>query len=230
MTRVGRIAEVCALGLLACKALEAQTVEVGVKGGVLAAGMQRSDVSIAQMRALGMSSTLEVTGGAFFTLNLGPRFALQPEVLYLPKGGDWEALGAAIHVKLTYVEVPLLAKLTFPIRGTALRPHLLAGPALAFQSGCEVTGQLAGFSATMTCSAASGGLVGFKGMDAGVVAGAGLDVPLGQLRGFVEGRADIGLSNIADSQGGAEIRNLAFAGYVGLAIPLGGARAAERAP
>ncbi len=229
MRRVGLVAGVCAFGLVACNALAAQTVEIGVKGGFLAAGMSRSDVSIAQMKALGMSSTLEATGGAFITLNLGPRFALQPEVLYLPKGGDWEAFGAAVHVKLTYVEVPLLAKLTFPIRGTAVRPHLLAGPALAFQSACDVTGQVAGFSTTMTCSAASGGLVGFKGTDAGMILGAGLDVPVGQLRAFVEGRADIGLSNVADSQAGAEIRNLAFAGYVGLARPSGGARA-DRAP
>ncbi len=223
------IVRACALSLLAASSLRAQGVEVGGSLGLVKTGMVHSNIPVAQMKALGMKPSLQPSAGAFLTVNLSPMFALQPEVLYAPRGGQWEALGATVKTQLSYVELPLLAKVSFPLRGTSVKPSVLAGPAIAFRSGCSVTGQVATFSAEMTCSAATGGLVSFRSMDAGLVLAAGLDVPFGRLRGVVQARADIGMVNVAQDAAGGELKNRAFGAFVGLAVPLHAPAVASRA-
>lgn len=214
----------CAVGLFTAARAEAQRVDVGVKAGLINAGMVSHEIPISTGRALGMSEKLAPGAGVFLALHLNRVFALQPEVLYLPKGGEWDALGASVDVKLSYVEVPLLLRAALPLEGWKVQPVLFAGPAVAFRASCEVSGQASGISATLSCSSTAG-LLEFRSADAGIVLGAGLEVPLGKVRASFEARVDLGLANIASGNAASTVHNRAYGGFVGLAVPLGSAPA-----
>lgn len=79
--------------------------------------------------------------GVFATIGLSDRWALQPEILYSQKAGDWEwnlksgEYTATITnlIEVEYIEIPVLVRFTIPQTGD-LQPFFYGGPALAFHS------------------------------------------------------------------------------------------------
>ncbi len=79
--------------------------------------------------------------GLTASLRLASFLALQPEILYFQKGGGYDVgvdtgiPGITVNVfdtrKMAYLEVPLLVKLSIPLRGV-IRPTFLFGPSLAY--------------------------------------------------------------------------------------------------
>lgn len=69
--------------------------------------------------------------GGFVTYSINEMFAVQPEALYTMKGAKWESSdeGWNDEEKLTYLEIPVLAKITIPTQGN-IAPNLFVGPAL----------------------------------------------------------------------------------------------------
>lgn len=230
MTRLRLVVSALAFGLLAATGLRAQRIDVGLK-----IGLERSSVSSAQAEALGMTARYAPAGGAFLAVNLAPIFAVQPEVMFMPKGGTFPTFAdqgqvVTMKLRLSYVEVPVLAKLSFPIEGTRVKPSVFGGPALAFKTGCSVSGESGGTSASATCTTLSGGGGTFKSTDVSAILGAGLDFPIGKMKGVVEARFDLGLMNVDDSGSASEVKNRAFAAFVGFSVPLGISKSAtERA-
>ena len=87
--------------------------------------------------------------GAYITININDMFAIQPEVLFMQRGGkideidvlyhiddDWVDGTWAMEAKHGYVEIPVLAKLSIPTDG-ALTPFFFAGPAVSFNLSAE---------------------------------------------------------------------------------------------
>ena len=113
-----------ALGLSATAS--AQTMQLGIKGGWDRPTFGGKDVSGA-----GFSARNDFAGGLFLTLPAGPVFALQPELLYVPKGAQMsESSGGFTFTgkfKLDYAEVPLLLRLNVPLENASVRPALFAG-------------------------------------------------------------------------------------------------------
>lgn len=125
----------------------------------------RGGLSLAQVRGGAVSGVqVGATAGASLRIGLGGGFALQPELLYVRKGGSGEEdeiedvipvggfglqideVAVATSVRADYVEVPLLVHYAIPTDGR-FAPSLVAGPyaALGFgrAAGAEVRGRFA---------------------------------------------------------------------------------------
>lgn len=127
-------------------------------------------------------------------------FAFQPELLYVQKGleGALEFGGTpvALAYRSDYLEVPLLARLS--LGGRAVRPFVLAGPALAFSLACNIDGEVDGSTETIACADADAEPAA---VDVGLVAGGGLELPIGVNALTVGARYTAGLLEALDGTG-----------------------------
>lgn len=131
-----------------------------------------------------------MAGGAV-EFGLGPAFSIRPEIVYTQKGAKVSDGDDEFRLKSSYVEVPVLAKYTIPMQGS-VRPHLIAGPAVAFNTGCTLEVEIGGSEDSADCE--DEGLE-FKGVDFGMVFGAGVDI-----QAFSLGvRYELGLTDTPDN-------------------------------
>ncbi len=95
--------------------------------------------------------------GAFATIDFGAPVVLQPELRWIQKGYVTEYsgfLGTTLEttVKLSYIEVPIVAKYDVPAKIAGFAPYLVAGPTIGFNIGAEsdfgVQGDVTGLSET----------------------------------------------------------------------------------
>ncbi len=190
----------------------AQTV-IGVKGGIGIASLSLDpDVE-------GFDSRTTFTGGGFATFSLGETFFLQPEVLYAPKGAKGDIEGVDATFALDYIEVPLLIGAAFDLGSSSVKPRVFAGPSVAFEIGCDVSGSEGGTSVSLSCSEID---LETKSVDFGLVFGAGVAIPLGSVQLIIDGRYDLGLSDINDTEGDdSSVKNRAWQFMAGVGFPIG---------
>ena len=136
------------------------------------------------------SRTGFAVGGAV-EFGMSPTLSIRPEVLYTQKGAKVSEGDDEFRFNTSYIEIPVLAKYAFPMQGS-IRPHLLAGPALAFNTGCELELEVSGDTESADCE--DDGLE-ISSFDYGLMFGAGVDIGAFNL-GV---RYDLGLSDIPDS-------------------------------
>lgn len=190
----------------------AQTV-IGVKGGIGIANLSLSESSE------DLSSRTTFTGGGFATFGLGEMFFLQPEVLYAPKGAKGDLDGTDATIAVDYIEIPVLFGAAFDLGGSSVKPRVFAGPSVAFEIGCDVSGTEGGVSLSFTCSEIE---LETKSVDFGLVFGAGVAFPLGSVQLIIDGRYDLGLSNINDTELDDEsVKNNAWQFMAGVGFPIG---------
>jgi hypothetical protein len=139
-----------------------------------------------------------IAAGVFVTAGLTPQFAIQPELLYVMKGGKNDTDDESIRV--SYLEIPLLLKLRIPAKGNGSQfsPNVYAGPFLGIKAGCSVT-------STATDDCADFGAT-FKSTDFGVVIGAGVDIG----RAVITARYDLSLTKLDSQPPTADTKNSAF--------------------
>jgi opacity protein-like surface antigen len=136
------------------------------------------------------SRTGFAVGGAV-EFGMSPTWSIRPEVLYAQKGAKVSEGDDEFRFNTSYIEVPVLAKYAFPMQGS-VRPHLLVGPALAFNTGCELELEIGGDSESADCE--DDGLE-ISSLDYGFMFGAGVDI--GQFNLGI--RYDLGLNDIPDT-------------------------------
>lgn len=162
----------------------------------------------------GVDNRTGLLGGLSFVTSGGP-FAWQPEVLVVSKGAKGTNTTAE-GLKLNYLEVPLLARLTLSqVQG--VRPHVYAGPYLGVQIDCSVKGT------STDCNDVPG--VSTKTVDVGGIVGGGLDFDFGPLVLTGGARYGFGVSTVADFEFGnvkESARNGMWALYGGLSFRIGG--------
>jgi hypothetical protein len=107
------------------------TLDLGVKGGISLAKAVWVDEGLEDPSTL----LLQPVIGAFVSFNVSKAFALQPEVYFLTRGGEWTEEGPETTTKWVekwgYVHIPVLAKLRLK-PGSKTVPVLFVGPALNF--------------------------------------------------------------------------------------------------
>lgn len=108
------------------------TFNLGIKGGVSFA--KTALLQEGERQPISDSITRPVLG-AFLAVNFNRTFAFQPEVFFLVQGGAWEwdvdgSVFTGEH-RLTYIHVPLLAKIHLIQEGKMI-PIIFAGPAVAY--------------------------------------------------------------------------------------------------
>lgn len=195
-------ASVLALGPAAARS---EVTGFGIKAGVAMSNIFGKDVYDQRFR-VGFSY------GVFMTYGFGRRFAIQPELLYVMKGSKYvNGQGSDAYretMSLEYVEVPILAKYDLPLF-RKFRTHVFAGPAPAMKIRARVDARFAGESQQET-------LDNVMGVDVGLVAGAGVEIPAGRGRITFDMRYTAGLTTLS-KEADDDIRNGAVSllfGYV----------------
>jgi hypothetical protein len=130
-------------------------------------------------------------------------FSLQPEFLYVMKGGEAEfpemaaeGYDVTMTLKQDYIEVPVLIKYTVPGEGK-MAPCFFAGPYAAFNIGSKV--EFEGLPAEAVDDAPDGDIENAKSADFGVTFGGGLNMAVGQKGKLTfDLRYTLGLTNIFD--------------------------------
>ena len=148
----------------------AQSPPIGVWAGLTQATFRGSD-------APGPTYLAGFSAGIFTRVGLASRLSLQPELNYAQKGSDEVDLLAdgsayAMHIRLHYIEVPVLLRGEAPAVGP-FTPFALLGPEVAFKAGCGLV--VDGLSGSYSCSS----LPAAKSVDYGGVIGGGVTVKLG---------------------------------------------------
>jgi hypothetical protein len=182
----------------------AQTI-IGAKAGINIANVTFSTSGV----SASADSRTAFVGGAFAQFGLGSPWFIQPEVLYSSKGtkeGD-------VSLKVDYLEVPVLIGAAFPLSNSALKPMVFAGPSVGFKLSCDEGG--------FDCSD------GVKSVDFGVVFGGGLEYALSSVVLFLDGRYNLGLTDVVDTEEIVEefdisAKNRTWQFMAGLGFPVGG--------
>lgn len=171
----------------------------------------------------GFETLTKFTGGGFVRFDMG-RFGVQPELMYVTKGGKFDEffdeLGSLSgDLRLEYIEIPVL--LTVPLMtGPGVAPYVYGGPAFAFEVGCKVGFDVGGISGSAACDDSDEELERKK-FDIGAMIGGGVSIPAGPGALLIEGRYNFGLVNLNDTGEEGTIRNRSGAVLAGYSIPIG---------
>ena len=162
---------------------------IGIKGGLNVSNFYQNNVDDQNAR-LGFSV------GLFTELAVGESFSIQPELLLSTKGnratyGNSGGLPDAFNIEgevksnLTYIDIPILAKVTF---GEIINAHI--GPYASYLIGASVSGEgdLGDGSEELDRD-------NFKSWDYGLAAGLGVDLEAVT----IGARYNLGLVNVAKS-------------------------------
>lgn len=201
------------LGLVAAAASPAAAqVAVGIKGGI-----NSSDISATENGAAvdpPFESRSGLLLGASVGVTLTPWLALQLEGRYSQKGVQQEEAGVNILVRLSYVDVPLIAKFVIPTTGGPVSPYLYAGGVVAFEVACGLRAEAPALDLAMDLDCEEEGVDREK-TDYGVVFGAGTDVRVGPGAFTLDVEYALGLRNLS-TEAGADAKSRVFsvaAGY-----------------
>lgn len=156
-------------------------------------------------------------GGGFIRFGFG-RLGIQPEILSVTKGAEFDAEGGDESIKIEYVAIPILLHLPLTY-GSSFAPYIIAGPEFAFDIGCEFS---AG-GADIDCDDDSfpDGPFTRKSIDIGLSAGGGFAFAMGPGALLLEGRYTWGLTDINDSPDPVELKNRSAYFTAGYSIPIG---------
>jgi len=180
---------------LSSASVSAQGLTAGLKAGMNIANIHGDNVEDV------WDSKIGICAGGFIACSLSDLFAIQPELLFTMKGAkaEEEVLGETMKVtmKLNYLEIPVLAKLSIPIPGT-VKPSLFVGPSLAIKLSGKGKVEYAGESEERD-------IEDLKSTDFGLVFGGGVDFALGQGKLTVDARYTLGLTTTREPEDGEEV-------------------------
>lgn len=185
-------------------ALGQAPLKLGFRGGVSISSLDFDSESV------DLDSRTAFSGGGFLVIDLAGNWAIQTEVLYVPKGGKDKQMATDVDgvelgeftttFQINYLEIPVLVRAALGSSPV----HVLAGPALAFNKSSKITASnVPGFGDI------DEEWDGIAGTDIGLVFGVGVDLPVGFGEIVFDARYTLGLSNVNDTNG-AEIKNRAF--------------------
>lgn len=113
-----------------CATVFAQNFQLGLKAGMNVSNFTGSNFENVEKKAI-----IGFNGGAFLGLMFGDNFSIQPEVLFSSQGAKFETVGQSQQFKVSYLNVPVLAKYRFD--GGF---YLEAGPQVGFKINEKVPG------------------------------------------------------------------------------------------
>jgi len=220
-----------------------RSVRVGAIGGLLIGALhasalaQTTNLTIGPILGLGFATwggadaggvgkRTGFLGGGFLSVPLGPLLWFRPEVYVAQKGFKESQQDASVEFKTDYIEVPALLGLTIPVQGSSIRPYVYAGPAISFNMNCKVTGSQGGTSTDIPCddplfSQVLGEELKMKGVDVGVLFGAGLGFPVGPGQLAVGVRYNLGFTKTVDVTGDPDVKNRVLSVTADFGFPLG---------
>jgi hypothetical protein len=195
------------LAALCVAAILPQTLSAGfgIKGGY-----SLSKFSLSGTEALPFTNLGSPVGGIFFNLKLGP-LAIQPEVLYVRMGAEYEVdEDNGLEYCFDYIQVPVLIKLSVIPIGP-IRPVIYAGGYGSYLLKAKGVMTVGGVPEEEDLSDT------FEKYDYGVVGGAGIEFRLPGISLSIEGRYNYGLRNVlTDPMAGESVKNRSMMALVGI--------------
>ncbi|MES2523129.1 MAG: porin family protein [Gemmatimonadota bacterium] len=181
-------------------------------------------LTFSQLRGLDEVKS-ENRNGAMFGVSLnvpvGPTWALQPEALFLSKGGRFgPASGAAgaTDIRLDYLEIPVLLRRNFG-GSSVFVPHLYGGPSVSFNVNCSIDITRSGVpEASSDCEREN---FEPKSLEYGAVVGGGIDISLAGFAVTAGARYGVGLTHVTEENAAGlrdRARNGTLAVYAGFRI------------
>jgi hypothetical protein len=172
---------------VAVAAQNSHSPTIGLYGGASRTSLHGPDVP-------GPLHTNGFLGGIYGQWSAGPHVAFQPELQFAQKGNrevDRYRDGTfAMRIRLNYAEVPLLVRVSATTVAGRFTPFLIAGPEVAFKTGCDLT--VKGLAGSYTCD----DLPAAESLDYGVIAGGGVDVGVAGRRLTLSARYDHGFVDV----------------------------------
>jgi hypothetical protein len=208
MTRTAKMIVLAALILLIA-AISPEAVFGKVAGKGLKFGMTISGLNGAGAET-GLTSQVGFSGGGFLILNLAGAISIQPEILFTQKGAEFESGSDYYEYHYSYIEIPILFKLTLASEGAAIRPSIYAGPFVGFKTSAKLETYLDPDQEESKEET----LPSIRSIDAGFVVGAGADLRLGPGNILLDLR--YGMSLLSAVTAGAKITHnviYVFLGY-----------------
>lgn len=183
----------------------AQAMPFGIKGGMSFATLSGDDIIDCDWRQ-GMCV------GVFTEYSILGLMTIQPELLYVRKGAECGVdpftgtdIGETYTVRLDYLELPVLASLSFPLP-SLVKPRIFAGPYVAYN--------LTAAGSFVTQSPTD--LDFIKAFDYGAVVGVGTDLDFLLAKVMLDGRYTFGLASIHED--GDDIKNRTISVMLGLLL------------
>lgn len=182
---------------LAVSPAAAQITGKGAKLGLSLANMSGDDIEENDAK-LGFAL------GGFVTYSISEAFSVQPELLFVQKGTKWSEGDAKLVFRLSYLELPILAKYSFAA-GPNMKVFVFGGPAIAFKIGATSYFEWEGESETDD-------IEDMKALDLGLAFGAGIQMPFNNLLLSLDARYTLGLTDCFEEIDGetVSVKNGAF--------------------
>lgn len=160
-------------------------------------------INIANLSTTPDLSTSSRTGfivGGDFEIGFSKMFAVQPEVRFILKGASAnDGAGGTIYYKLSYLDIPVLLKVTFPL--TEVKPYIFAGPVLGINMAANYEDDNGGNTTT-------GALQNISGTDFGILFGGGVGFKIApKIDLFVNFGYQVGLSNLNTNNSNSTAKN-----------------------
>jgi hypothetical protein len=169
---------------------------IGPKAGVSISTLRGADLDNIESRASWLA-------GAFINAQITPVFTIQPEIIFTKKGAEFMSNNVRRNIKVSYFEVPVLAKFRLPI-GDVVFPHILVGPNFSFRTNINYSSYDTNSGTVITTNDTD-----IKKSDVGAIVGAGLDIQTRNSGIFftIDGRYGFGFNNINRADDTIEIKN-----------------------
>ena len=196
----GLVIAVCCSGMVPSLALS-QWAAVGAQ-----VGYSRSDLTGPD--AGGLRPRQGAFTGVYLSAPLNRMVTLRPELIFALKGGRatvvLEGGGTApFDIELAYLELPVLARVSFPTG--QIHPVLFAGPSVALRIGCDLQLLIPEQPLRATCGRDEFNDV--RQVDYGLVAGGGVEIRWFQAALALEARYSAGMYSIIRD---VEVKNRSF--------------------
>ena len=218
--RTALLAIACSIALVPAGAW-GQEITLGLKGGL---NISNLSVDAPDDPDFAFDSQTDFLFGAFAQFGIGSKFAIQPEVFYSQNGAKTKNDDPSIKLNLNYIRVPVLLVARLSSRESPMYPILYAGPQVAFETRCQVTGEDDGVSVSFDCDSPElDDALRTKTTDFGLVFGGGFEILYSRLTVQLDARYNLGLTNLNDAEDASEVsvKSRGWSFTLGLGIPIG---------
>jgi hypothetical protein len=186
--------------------------QVKISGGVLAGvNMANAKVDPEPPAGVDLSNLTGFAAGGVLNFEFTGGFGIQVEPMYIQNGVKINDNGSESKIKVNYIDVPVLLMYTFATGQGEVEPYVMAGPVLGIRLSAKATdGTDTDIKDFVKSSNFSGTF------------GAGVKIPVGMNKIFVEGRYTIGFSDINNGlfpNYTLKTKGLAF--FAGITFPFG---------
>ncbi len=181
-------------------------VHLGVKGGYINSGFLGND-------AVGLEKRAGYSVGVFFhTISKRGFFGIQPELLYAQKGASLISGNVKEDYLFHYAETPIMFKISIPIK--IVHAKILLGPYAAFKVQENIT------QTDLVTNEVRKLVDDTSGFDFGMTGGAGIDLMLKSLFLTVDGRYNMGFTELGGINNASDVKNANFSVNVGVGIKI----------